>query len=162
MTATINIVVNAIAAEESVGWLARLYGLGKGYKVTLRPTETKHAYTIRRNGDYLDIIQEKTGAKKLKVELTNLTRVCMMRDLDVVGLIILDTPAKEELANQPTLYRFGEGLKARADGFQTFVTMDQGTELDVTTKYAGKSVALVVGAAVYGAAGHHQYGVFTR
>lgn len=162
MTGTITIAVNAIDTEISVGWLARLYGLGKGYKATLLPTETKHAYTIKRNGEYLNITQAKNDPKQVKVVLSSLTIVSMLRDLELVGLITLGDPAKAELAKQPTLYRFGEGLKARADGFQTFVTMAQGTEVDVTAEYAGKSVALVVGAAIYGAAGHHQYGVFTR
>jgi hypothetical protein len=162
MTGIITIAVNAIDTEASVGWMARLYGLNKGYKATLLPTEKKHAYTIKRNGESLCITQAKSDAKQIKVELKSLTIVSMLRDLEFVGLITLEEHAKAELAKQPTLYRFGEGLKARADGFQTFVTMAQGTEVDVTVEYAGKSVALVVGAAIYGAAGHHQYGVFTR
>ncbi|MNG34421.1 hypothetical protein D3C84_1208980 [compost metagenome] len=66
------------------------------------------------------------------------------------------------LATHPTLYGFGEAPKARADGFALFVTLAQGTEGEVNAKYLGQGVALVVGAAVYGAPGHHEYGVFAR
>lgn len=124
--------------------------------------KSMHTYIVKRNGEHLNIVQAETSVNHVDVAISSPTIAAMLRDLLQAGLLSLEEDAKAELAKHPTLYRFGDAPKARADGFGTFVTMAQGTESEVTAQFLGKNVALVVGAAVYCAPGHHEYGVFAR
>ncbi|KZN20434.1 MULTISPECIES: hypothetical protein [Pseudomonas] len=162
MAGTIKVAINAIDNEQTAGWLARLYATGKGYKATLMPGKTAHHYVVKRNGEHLNINQANSSVNEIDVSLSSPTIVAMLRDLECAGLMTLTDDAKAELATHPTLYRFGDAPKAREDGFALFVTLTQGTESEVNERYLGKGYALVVGAAVYGAPGHHEYGVFAR
>lgn len=162
MTGSIKVAINTIDSEETVGWLARLYATGKGYKATLMPGKSAHHYMVKRNGEYLGIEQAKASVREINVVLASPTIVAMLRDLESAGLLTITEDAKAELAKHPTMYRFGEAPKARAEGFECFVTITKGTEEEVIEQYRGKSVALVVGAALYGAPGQHEYGVFAR
>lgn len=162
MSGTIKVTINALDNEQTFGWLARLYATGKGYKATLMASKSAHHYVVKRNGEHLNIAQANAAVCELNVALSSPTIVAMLRDLENAGLLTLPFDAKAVLETHPRLYGFGEALRARQDGFALFVTMARGTEDEVNAQYLGKGVALVVGAAVYGAPGHHEYGVFAR